>query len=970
MQKFLVIIGLTILATNILAHPGGHGSSSERLRRWMNTATGASVNGSYSLERNNNVYLEDETGNTIIWPLRELSKIDQDYVVAQQSRIRALNQQFSTRNSTITLPQTRFSPLAFALACVLIGMLFWFKRRGVQFGRVAVSLLLLFILFSGYALRQHAQTNRPAIAASFDAYSPKVRTRWDAKYLYVESDGIPDHPMMKGIKAWQQQVPIPQPYVSENAWSIPLSPVISATPISAKTALFTGAIALAVNGIPIFNALNNRGVDSFSIGELDDWGGHCGRSDDYHYHAAPLHLQQKVGTAQPIGYALDGFPLYGLNEPDGAAVTGLDEFNGHFDANNKYHYHSTKTYPYINGGLRGEVTVSGDQVVPQPRANSPRPATSPLNGAAITNLQSTGTNAWSLEYTINNQIYKVNYSFDYAGAFVYEFVDPSGNKRTENYTRRGVATTVSAASYKGVTIAPESIASLFGTGLATAARSAPSLPLPTDLNGTKVRVIDSQGVERLAPLFYVSPTQINYQIPASTGAGLATISVGTNGNLVGSGVINVTATLPGVFAATANGTGYAAANIQRVRNGNSTFEDVVRFDSAQNKYVPIPIDFGAGNDEEYLVLYGTGIRGHSGLNNVRATVGGVESEVVYASGHCCYVGVDQVNIRLPNSLAGRGDVNVVLTVDGVAANAVTINFKGSSSISWSMLKLPDTGVTTHYATIFGDDANYTINAPSLANNNDGTINDLVTGLQWQQSDGGEMSRDAAPGYCTALNLAGRNDWRLPSVKELFSIQAHNALNPALNQTYFTKTAAEYWWASDLRSDDATRAWATNSGGGAGAHPKTETISGGGTKRFHVRCVRTPGSGLSLTEIFKDNGNGTITDNRTSLTWQQADAGALMTWEEAIAYAESLSLGGFDDWRLPNIKELVSLNNEGRVRPSLSIPYFPTPASNLFWSSTTQFNQTPNAWTVDFTFGISSYNPKTDKLRVRCVRGGN
>lgn len=957
-----------ILTAAVMAHAGGHGAAS--LRKWTNASTGVTVSGSYLLERQDSIYLEDETGKTIIWPLRELSRDDQQYVTTQQTRVRALNQPRITHTNTTPAAKPTFSLPALAIAVLLIGVVLWCRRSGVQFVRVAIAFLLLCVVLATYAWRQQAQTNRPAIAASFDAYSPKVRTRWDAKYLYVESDGIPDHPMMKGIKTWQQQVPIPQPYISENAWSIPLNPVIAAQPISAKTALFTGAIALAVNGIPIFNALNNRGVDSFSIGELDDWGGHCGRADDYHYHAAPLHLQQKVGTVQPIGYALDGFPLYGLNEPDGAVVTGLDEFNGHFDANNKYHYHSTKTYPYINGGLRGEVTVSNDQIVPQPRANSPRPSTSPLTGAAITNWQSTGTNAWSLEYTINNQIYKVNYSYDYAGNFVYEFVDPSGNKRTENYARKGVATTVSAASYKGVTIAPESIASVFGTGLATAARSAPSLPLPTDLNGTKVRVIDSQGIERLAPLFYVSPTQINYQIPAGTSAGLATISVGTNNNLVGAGVINVAATLPGVFAAAANGTGYAAANIQRVRNGSSTFEDVVRFDSAQNKYVPIPIDFGAGNDELYLVLYGTGIRGHGGLNNVRATVGGVESEVVYASGHCCYVGVDQVNIRLPNSLAGRGDVDVVLTVDGVAANAVKLNFKGASLISWSMLKLPDTGVTTHYASILGDDADYTRNAPAFANNGDGTVNDLITGLQWQQSDGGEMARDAAPGYCTSLTVGGHNDWRLPSVKELFSIQAHNALNPAINTTYFTKTAAEYWWASDLRSDDATRSWATNAGGGAGAHPKTETVSAGGTKKFHVRCVRTPGNGLSLTEIFKDNGNGTITDNRTGLTWQQADAATVMSWEEAIAYAESLSLGGFDDWRLPNIKELVSLNDEGRVRPSLNTSYFAAPSSALFWSSTTQFNQTPNAWTVDFTFGISSYNPKTDKLRVRCVRGGN
>lgn len=367
MQKYLIIIGL-LLTTTALAHPGGHGMEAASLRRWTNVSTGVSFNGSYLLERGNNVYLENETGQTVIWPLRELAKTDQGYVAAQQSRIHALNQQLVARTNTVTSFKPQFSLPAFALACAMVGFVLWWKHRGVQFARVAVSLLLLFILFSSYAWRQQEQTNRPTIAASFDAYSPKVRTRWDAKYLYVESDGIPDHPMMKGIKAWQQQVPIPQPYVSENAWSIPLNPVISATPISAKTALFTGAIALAVNGIPIFNALNNRGVDSFSIGELDDWGGHCGRADDYHYHAAPLHIQQKVGNKQPIAYALDGFPLYGLNESNGKPARPLDEFNGHADSADTYHYHSTKTYPYINGGMRGVVAVRDDQVDLQPRA--------------------------------------------------------------------------------------------------------------------------------------------------------------------------------------------------------------------------------------------------------------------------------------------------------------------------------------------------------------------------------------------------------------------------------------------------------------------------------------------------------------------------------------------------------------------------------------------------------------------------
>ena len=104
--------------------------------------------------------------------------------------------------------------------------------------------------------------------------------------------------MMVGIISWQQQVPIPQPYTGSNAWQFPLKPVPAANPLSGKDHFFRGAMAIAANGIPIFNALNNRGVDSFSIGELDEFGGHCGRADDYHYHAAPLALEKVVGKGK------------------------------------------------------------------------------------------------------------------------------------------------------------------------------------------------------------------------------------------------------------------------------------------------------------------------------------------------------------------------------------------------------------------------------------------------------------------------------------------------------------------------------------------------------------------------------------------------------------------------------------------------------------------------------------------------
>jgi hypothetical protein len=275
------------------------------------------------------------------------------------------------------------------------------------------------------------------MAASFAPFKSKVKTRWDATYLYVESDGLPEHLMMRGIRSWQQQVPLPQPYTGENAWRLPLRPVRAEQPVSARTSLFRGAIALAVNGVPIFNALNNRGVDSNLEGELDEWGGHCGRADDYHYHVAPLQLQAQAGAGKPIAYALDGYPLYGLTEPDGSPVAKLDELNGHADATGGYHYHGTKTYPYINGGLRGVVQVRGDQVEPQPRASPVRPAGQPLRGAVITGFKSTGAGAYSLEFTWSQAKYTIDYRAGKDGTYTFDHISPDGGKLSHSY-RRGM----------------------------------------------------------------------------------------------------------------------------------------------------------------------------------------------------------------------------------------------------------------------------------------------------------------------------------------------------------------------------------------------------------------------------------------------------------------------------------------------------------------------------------------------------
>ena len=234
---------------------------------------------------------------------------------------------------------------------------------------------------------------------------------------------------------------------------------------------------------------------------------------------------------------------------------------------------------------------------------------------------------------------------------------------------------VSAASYSEE-IASEAVASAFGSGLATASLAASAVPLPTALAGTAVKVKDSLGAERLAPLFYVSPTQVNYLIPAGTAPGLAIVTITSSDGKVAMGATNIAWVAPSLFSANSNGQGVAAAAIQRVRaDGTQSYETVAAFDSTQNKFVATPINLGAATEQVYLTLFGTGIRHSSSLAAVKAQIGGVVMPVVYAGAQGGYVGLDQVNVLLPRSLAGRGDVEVKLVVDLQTTNTVKINIK-------------------------------------------------------------------------------------------------------------------------------------------------------------------------------------------------------------------------------------------------------------------------------------------------------
>lgn len=281
-----------------------------------------------------------------------------------------------------------------------------------------------------------AKTIKPELAKLFEPFKETVKVRFDENYLFVESNGMPDHPMMIGITSWQQQVPLPQSYTGDNAYRIPLHPAPAKNPMSTKEHFFRGAIALAVNGIPIFNPIKNDGkTDTLKAGELDQWGGHCGRADDYHYHIAPVHLERIVGAGNPLAVALDGYPIYGYNDPNGKPPTNLDWLNGHEGPDGKYHYHASKTFPYLNGGFHGEVVERDGQVDPQPRAQRLRPTLTGLKGAKITGFENSKPNSYNVLYNVFGDKRSVKYTVNDDRSATFSFASQQGTT-IETYTPR------------------------------------------------------------------------------------------------------------------------------------------------------------------------------------------------------------------------------------------------------------------------------------------------------------------------------------------------------------------------------------------------------------------------------------------------------------------------------------------------------------------------------------------------------
>lgn len=391
-QTFFAFYLFLAISPTAFSHEG-HSHSTQgdpSARVWTFHETGAHIHGAYVSSLNGKVQVRRQDDQVVSIEIKQLTDVDQRWIDQRAAEIRELNE---NKKSRVVLVQTRIA----------------------------------------------TPSKAPVVRDTFEPFV-KLKTiqyRQDDEFFYVESNSMPDHKMMVGITAWQQQVPLPQPYFGENAWRIPLQPVVATHPLSAKSHFFRGAIALAANGVPIFNPIKNDGrTDTLLAGELDIFGGHCGRGDDYHYHIAPTHLQEIIGKENPVAYALDGYAIYGYTEPDGSAVAGLDEFNGHSTPELGYHYHATKTYPYLNGGFHGEVAEVGGQVDPQPRAGGVREALPPWRGAKITGFEAKDNKNFSVKVEIGNETHYVNYALNENGSVKFDFVNNQGKVTSETYSPR------------------------------------------------------------------------------------------------------------------------------------------------------------------------------------------------------------------------------------------------------------------------------------------------------------------------------------------------------------------------------------------------------------------------------------------------------------------------------------------------------------------------------------------------------
>lgn len=479
-----------------LASAGAHDIHSEHasLRKWQLVNENKEITGNFFMMKGDQVLIEGEDHSVQPYPLNAFSVEDISYFRHRQEHIDELNHAGNGAGLDHHLQWNNILLVVFL--CIVFFITGWMlakKSLRVWF-RTALPLLLITICFLFINLTQKLffSPDPTTISEAFAPFIPEVHTFWDSTYFWVESKGIPTtHPMMAGISSsgWQRQVPLPQCYTGANAWPFPLNPVKTANPIPVDSVHFTrGAIAIAVNGVPIFNQHTNTGADAFASGQLDEYGGHSGRADDYHYHIAPLHLYAYTKTSLPVAYGLDGYPVFGSVEPDGTPMKTLDANHGHTYGGN-YHYHGTTAYPYMIGRMAGQVTEDNThQLVPQAAAHPVRAGQNPLKGALITACNPNGGgNGYTLIYTYQNKTDSVVYSWDAKGNYTFKYYTEGRLDSME--TNRGFVQCNVPVTTGTKSISKDDAVSIY------AAPSSKMVTVVSSIDLSRITIMDISGIE-------------------------------------------------------------------------------------------------------------------------------------------------------------------------------------------------------------------------------------------------------------------------------------------------------------------------------------------------------------------------------------------------------------------------------------------------------------------------------------------
>jgi hypothetical protein len=345
-------------------------------------------------------------------------------------------------------------------------------------------------------------------------------------------------------------------------------------------------------------------------------------------------------------------------------------------------------------------------------------------------------------------------------------------------------------------------------------------------------------------------------------------------------------------------------------------------------------------------------------------------------------GNDRAGETVPTS-----EMNVSETATGEASYPIVDTGQSKCYNNMAEIAPPEPGQA-----FYGQDAQYDGNQPSYRDNGDGTITDLNTGLMWQQAPGGKKTYAEAAAGADAFGLAGYDDWRLPTIKELYSLILFSGIDPppegsddTSGLTPFIDTAYFDFEYGDTSAGERIidSQWISSTEYGGTVMGSENGVFGVNFADGRIKCYPTdpmPGQPQGKTffviyvrgnelygqNSFVDGGDGTITDAATGLTWSQGDSGRGMNWEEALAWVQqqnSENYMGYSDWRLPNAKELQSIVDYSRspdttssaaIDPVFSCAAITNEAGQsdypCYWTGTTHANPRGGSSAAYISFG--------------------